>query len=214
MKKRRLGRSNLEVSALGFGCMGMSFAYGPALEGQAAISLIREAFESGVTFFDTAEAYGPFINEELVGQAVAPFRDRVVIATKFGFKDGDPQAGMDSRPERIRMVAEASLKCLETWDPVRRVASGEDLQVEVDDVPAGDHVGVARAEALAEHCQERSAAYGSQRITGSPFPSPEDVQLTDRLRAACDLVGVVARDHVILGTEGYFSFVEAGRWHR
>ncbi len=114
MQKRRLGRSNLEVSALGFGCMGMSFAYGPALEGQAAISLIREAFESGVTFFDTAEAYGPFINEELVGQAVAPFRDRVVIATKFGFKDGDPQAGMDSRPERIRTVAEASLKRLET----------------------------------------------------------------------------------------------------
>jgi aryl-alcohol dehydrogenase-like predicted oxidoreductase len=114
MQTRKLGKSNLEVTALGFGCMGMSFAYGPALEKQAAISLIREAFKSGVTFFDTAEAYGPFTNEELVGEAVAPFRDRVVLAAKFGFKGGDSRAGMDSRPERIRAVAEASLKRLKT----------------------------------------------------------------------------------------------------
>ena len=114
MKKRKLGRSNLEVSALGFGCMGLSFGYGPALEKQNAISLIRDAFESGVTFFDTAEAYGPFTNEELVGEALAPIRDQVVIATKFGFKDGDSKAGMDSRPERIREVADASLKRLKT----------------------------------------------------------------------------------------------------
>jgi len=114
MKKRRLGRSNLEVSALGFGCMGLSFGYGPALEKQNAISLIRDAFESGVTFFDTAEAYGPFTNEELVGEALAPIRDKVVIATKFGFKDGNSRAGMDSRPERIREVADASLKRLKT----------------------------------------------------------------------------------------------------
>jgi len=113
MKKRQLGRSNLEVSALGFGCMGLSFGYGPALEKQSAISLIRDAFESGVTFFDTAEAYGAF-NEELVGEALAPVRDQVVIATKFGFKDGDSKAGMDSRPERIREVADASLKRLKT----------------------------------------------------------------------------------------------------
>jgi aryl-alcohol dehydrogenase-like predicted oxidoreductase len=113
MKQRKLGK-NLEVSAIGFGCMGLSFAYGPALEKQAAIALIREAFQRGVTFFDTAEAYGPFTNEELLGEAVAPFRDRVVIATKFGFKDGDPRAGMDSRPERIRAVAEASLERLRT----------------------------------------------------------------------------------------------------
>jgi aryl-alcohol dehydrogenase-like predicted oxidoreductase len=114
MKKRKLGRSDLEVSALGFGCMGLSFGYGPALEKQQAISLIRDAFESGVTFFDTAEAYGPFANEELLGDALAPMRDQVVIATKFGFKDGDSKTGMDSRPERIRLVADAALKRLRT----------------------------------------------------------------------------------------------------
>jgi aryl-alcohol dehydrogenase-like predicted oxidoreductase len=114
MKKRKLGRSNLEVSSLGFGCMGLSFGYGPALEQQNAIALVRDAFASGVTFFDTAEAYGPFTNEELLGEALAPMRDQVVIATKFGFKDGDPKTGMDSRPERIRQVADASLKRLKT----------------------------------------------------------------------------------------------------
>jgi aryl-alcohol dehydrogenase-like predicted oxidoreductase len=113
MKKRTLGRSNLEVSALGFGCMGLSFGYGPAQEKQSAISLIRAAFESGVTFFDTAEAYGA-ANEEMVGEALAPMRDQVVIATKFGFKDGDAKTGMDSRPERIRQVADASLERLQT----------------------------------------------------------------------------------------------------
>src|SRR5215204_1762770 len=114
MQKRTLGKSGLEVSALGLGCMGLSFGYGPATDKQDAIKLIRAAFDKGVTFFDTAEAYGPFTNEELVGNALAPFRDRVVIATKFGFKDGDPQAGVDSRPEHIREVAEASLKRLKT----------------------------------------------------------------------------------------------------
>jgi aryl-alcohol dehydrogenase-like predicted oxidoreductase len=113
VKKRKLGRDNLEVSALGFGCMGLSFGYGPALEKQNAISLIRDAFESGVTFFDTAEAYGP-LNEEMVGEALAEVRNQVVIATKFGFKDGNSHAGMDSRPERIREVADASLKRLKT----------------------------------------------------------------------------------------------------
>jgi len=114
MKKRKLGRSDLEVSALGFGCMGLNFAYGPGIDRQAAIALIRSAVELGVTFFDTAEAYGPFTNEELVGEALAPFRDRVVIATKFGFKDGVSRSGLDSRPERIRAVAEASLQRLRT----------------------------------------------------------------------------------------------------
>jgi len=112
MQKRRLGKSNLEVSAIGFGCMGLSFSYGPATEKQQAIALIRAAFERGVTFFDTAEAYGPFLNEEVVGEALEPMRKEVVIATKFGFKDGSPQNGLDSRPERIRQVAEASLKRL------------------------------------------------------------------------------------------------------
>ena len=115
MQKRKLG--DLEVSALGLGCMGMSFGYGPAADKQEMISLVRTAVERGVTFFDTAEVYGPFTNEELVGEALAPIRDRVVIATKFGFKL-DPstgkQAGLDSRPEHIKQVAEASLKRLRT----------------------------------------------------------------------------------------------------
>jgi aryl-alcohol dehydrogenase-like predicted oxidoreductase len=115
MQKRKLGRSNLEVSAIGLGCMGMSFGYGPPSDKQEMISLIRTAVERGVTFFDTAEVYGPFTNEELVGEALAPFRGQVVIATKFGF-DLDPntgkQRGLDSRPEHIRQVAEASLKRL------------------------------------------------------------------------------------------------------
>jgi aryl-alcohol dehydrogenase-like predicted oxidoreductase len=114
MQTRTLGHSGLNVSALGFGCMGLNFGYGPGPGKQEAIQLIREAFEAGVTFFDTAEAYGPFTNEELVGEALAPIRDNVVIATKFGFKDGDSKTGMDSRPERIRAVADASLKRLRT----------------------------------------------------------------------------------------------------
>ena len=114
MQKRKLGNSNLEVSALGLGCMGMSFGYGPAGDKQEMISLIRSAVERGVTFFDTAEVYGPFTNEELVGEALAPFREQVVIATKFGFKLGPKgeQMGVDSRPEHIKQVADASLKRL------------------------------------------------------------------------------------------------------
>ncbi|WP_069266946.1 aldo/keto reductase [Paraburkholderia nodosa] len=114
MQKRTLGKNGLEVSALGLGCMGLSFGYGPATEKNDAIRLIRTAFERGVTFFDTAEVYGPFVNEELVGEALAPIRDQVAIATKFGFQDGDSKKPMDSRPERIRAVAEASLKRLKT----------------------------------------------------------------------------------------------------
>src|ERR671930_1392457 len=114
MKKRKLGKSNLEVSAIGLGCMGMSFAYGPPGDKQEMISLLRSAVERGVTFFDTAEVYGPFTNEELVGEALSPFCGQVVIATKFGFKLGPKgeQLGMDSRPEHIKEVAEASLKRL------------------------------------------------------------------------------------------------------
>ncbi len=114
MQRRRLGRSDLEVSALGLGCMGLSFGLGPPTDRQEAVALIRLAVEQGVTFFDTAECYGPFANEELVGEALAPFRNGVAIATKFGFKDGDSRAGLDSRPERIRAVADASLKRLRT----------------------------------------------------------------------------------------------------
>jgi aryl-alcohol dehydrogenase-like predicted oxidoreductase len=114
MQKRTLGKSGLEVSALGLGCMGLSFGYGPATERQQAITLIRTAVDRGVTFFDTAECYGPFANEEVVGEALEPFRQQVVIATKFGFVDGDSKKGLDSRPERIRAVAESSLKRLRT----------------------------------------------------------------------------------------------------
>src|SRR4051794_33624946 len=116
MQKRTLGSSGLEVSPLGLGCMGLSFGYGPAVNKQHGVSLIRSAVERGVTFFDTAEVYGPFTNEELVGEALAPVRDQVVIATKFGFgfDEKGAQTGMDSRPEHIKQVAEASLRRLRT----------------------------------------------------------------------------------------------------
>src|SRR5437899_2531363 len=116
MQKRKLGKSNLEVSAIGLGCMGMSFSYGPPKDKEEMTALLRAAVERGVTFFDTAEVYGPFTNEELVGEALAPFRGRVVIATKFGFKlnpDGSPGwQGLDSRPEHIKQAVEGSLKRL------------------------------------------------------------------------------------------------------
>ncbi|MDB5286071.1 MAG: aldo/keto reductase [Mucilaginibacter sp.] len=114
MEKRKLGNSGLEVSAIGFGCMGLSFGYGPATDTKDAIKLLHAAVERGVTFFDTAEAYGPFKNEDLLGEALAPFRDQVVIATKFGFEDGETAKGMNSQPENIRKVAEAALKRLKT----------------------------------------------------------------------------------------------------
>ncbi|MBI1353300.1 MAG: aldo/keto reductase [Acidobacteria bacterium] len=114
MRKRMLGNSGLEVSALGLGCMGLSFGYGPATEKKEAIALLHGAVERGVTFFDTAEVYGPFTNEQLVGEALQPVRDKVVIATKFGFKNADSRAGVDSRPERIRQVADESLRRLRT----------------------------------------------------------------------------------------------------
>ncbi len=114
MKTRPLGRSGLDVSAIGLGCMGLSHAYGPATDRTNAIALIRLAVERGVTLFDTAEVYGPFTNEELVGEALAPLREHVVVATKFGFRDADANAGLDSRPTRIRAVAEASLRRLRT----------------------------------------------------------------------------------------------------
>src|SRR5437868_2822357 len=116
MKKRKLGKRGLEVSAIGLGCMGMSFGYGPAHDRQEMVKLIHAAVDQGVTFFDTAEAYGPYANEELVGEALAPVREDVVIATKFGFKFDDKggQSGMDSRPRHVKEVAEASLKRLKT----------------------------------------------------------------------------------------------------
>src|SRR5947207_2862557 len=138
METRKLGNSNLEVSALGLGCMGMSVGYGPAADKEEMISLIRSAVERGVTFFDTAEVYGPFINEELVGEALAPLRDQVVIATKFGFKpdpNGGPRwSGLDSRPEHIKEAVEASLKRLKTDVIDLFYQHRVDLNVPIEDV--------------------------------------------------------------------------------
>src|SRR5258706_5934903 len=136
MQKRKLGKSNLEVSALGLGCMGMSFSYGPAGDKQEMIALLRAAVERGITFFDTAEVYGPFTNEELVGEALSPVREQVVIATKFGFKlnpDGSPGwQGLDSRPEHIKQAAEGSLKRLkvDTIDLFYQHRVDPDVQIE------------------------------------------------------------------------------------
>lgn len=134
MEKRKLGNSGLEVSALGLGCMGLSYGYGPATDTGDAIKLIRAAVERGITFFDTAEAYGPFINESVVGEALEPVRDQVVIATKFGFRDGDTSHGLDSRPERIRAVAEAALKRLRTDRIDLFYQHRVDPQVPIEDV--------------------------------------------------------------------------------
>jgi aryl-alcohol dehydrogenase-like predicted oxidoreductase len=136
MQKRKLGKSNLEVSAIGLGCMGMSFGYGPAGDKQEMMALIRSAVDRGVTFFDTAEAYGPYANEELVGEALAPFRGRVAIATKFGFKFGPKgeQMGLDSRPEHIKQVAEASLKRLKVEAIDLFYQHRVDLEVSIEEV--------------------------------------------------------------------------------
>ncbi|TXM71411.1 aldo/keto reductase [Methylobacterium sp. WL12] len=139
MRTRTLGTGGPEVSDIGLGCMGLSYGYGPATETREVVALIRASFEQGVTFFDTADAYGPFVNEEVLGEALAPIRDRVVIATKFGFPGGDVQKGLDSRPENIRAVADASLRRLGT-DRI-------DLfyQHRVDpDVPVEDVAGTVR----------------------------------------------------------------------
>src|SRR5256885_2985726 len=138
MQKRKLGKSNLEVSAIGLGCMGMSLGWGPPADKQEMISLIRSAVERGVTFFDTAEVYGPFTNEELVGEALAPFRDQVVIATKFGFAPNPDDSGkwtaLDSRPEHIKKAAEGSLERLKTDVIDLYYQHRVDLNVPIEDV--------------------------------------------------------------------------------
>jgi aryl-alcohol dehydrogenase-like predicted oxidoreductase len=158
MQTRELGRSGLRVSALGLGCMGLSFGYGPATERAAATALLHAAVEQGVTFFDTAEAYGPFDNEVLLGEVLAPYRQKLVIATKFGFKDGRANAGLDSRPERIRAVAEASLKSLGTDHIDLFYQHRVDPNVPIEDV-AGT-VGELIAEGKVRHfgLSEASAA--------------------------------------------------------
>jgi len=161
MQKRTLGKSGLEVSALGLGCMGLSYGYGPATEKEQAIKLIRAAYDGGVTFFDTAEAYGPYLNEELLGEALAPVRDKVVIATKFGFIDGKPSLGLNSKPENIRSMTEAALKRLKT-DVIDLL-----YQHRVDpDVPIEDVAGTVKeliAEGKVTHFGMSEAGAGSIR---------------------------------------------------
>jgi aryl-alcohol dehydrogenase-like predicted oxidoreductase len=195
MKKRKLG--NLEVSALGFGCMGLSYAYGPATEKQQAIKVIRTAVERGVTFFDTAETYGPFTNEVLVGDALAPLRDRVVIATKFGFDiapDGQRGPGLNSQPEHIKQVAEASLKRLRTdvidifyqhrVDPAVPI---EDVAGAVKDlIQAGKvkHLGLSEASASTirrAHAVQPVAAVQSEYSVWTREPEPEVLPLCEEL---------------------------------
>ena len=205
MDKRKLGNSNLEVSALGLGCMGMSFGYGPPMEKHEAIDLIRAAVKRGITFFDTAEVYGPFTNEELLGEALAPFRGQVVIATKFGFRpdpNGGPRwTGLDSRPAHIKEVAQASLKRLriETidllylhgWDPLTPLE--ESLRTCDDLVRAGKvrYIGVSTfkawqmMKALAISREQRGLLMGAEP-SSSPGMAPRfgeldrDLLLLDR----------------------------------
>ncbi|KIP86515.1 aldo/keto reductase [Stenotrophomonas sp. CFBP8980] len=158
MQTRELGRSGLRVSALGLGCMGLSFGYGPATDRAAATALLHAAVEQGVTFFDTAEAYGPFDNEVLLGEALAPYRQKLVIATKFGFKDGRANAGLDSRPERIRAVAEASLKRLGTDYLDLFYQHRVDPNVPIEDVAGAVHELIAEGKVRHFGLSEASAA--------------------------------------------------------
>lgn len=195
MQKRNLGNSNLEVSALGFGCMGLSFGYGQPVEKQQGISLIRAAVERGVTFFDTAEVYGPYTNEELVGEALAPFRSQVKIATKFGFKiENGRQAGLDSRPEHIKEVAEASLKRLKTDVIDLFYQHRVDDQVPIEDVAGAvkdliqegkvKHFGLSEAGVRTirrAHCVQPVAALQSEYSLWWREPEKEIIPALDEL---------------------------------
>ncbi len=158
MHKRKLGKSGLEVSAIGYGCMGLNFAYGQPMERVDAIDLVRKAFDLGVTFFDTAEAYGPYTNEEIVGEALAPFRDDVVIATKFGFINASGQNEMDSRPENIRRVADASLKRLRTDRIDLFYQHRVDPQVPIEDVAGAVRDLIAEGKVMYFGMSEAGAA--------------------------------------------------------
>ena len=168
LPQRRLGKNGPVVSALGFGCMGLNYGYGTQLGKQDAIDLLRAAFERGVTLFDTAEAYGPFTNEELVGEALAPVRDQVVIATKFGFSDGDSNKGQDSRPERIRAVCEASLKRLRTDRLDLFYQHRVDTQIPMEDVAGTVKDLVAQGKVL--HFGLSEAGVGSIRRAHAVHP--------------------------------------------
>jgi aryl-alcohol dehydrogenase-like predicted oxidoreductase len=195
MQKRKLGNSGLEVSALGLGCMGLNFAYGPAPDKKEMIALVRKAVEKGISFFDTAEAYGPFTNEELVGEALAPYRDKVVIATKFGFKIEDgKQVGVDSRPKHIKEVAEASLKRLniEVIDLFYQHRVDPDVPIEEvagavkDLIKEGKvkHFGMSEAGASTirrAHAVQPVTALQSEYSLWTRNPEPEIIPLLEEL---------------------------------
>ena len=211
MMSRTLGQHGPTVSALGFGCMGLNYALGPGLDRGEALSLLRQAVELGVTFFDTAEAYGPFINEELVGEALAPVRDQVVLATKFGFRDGDVGAGLDSRPARIREVAEASLRRLRTDRIDLFYQHRVDPEVPIEDVAGtvGDliregkvrHFGLSEAGAATirrAHAVNPVAALQSEfparhRRAPHPLSAPRGAARPSRSEARHDRRGRCAR---------------------
>jgi aryl-alcohol dehydrogenase-like predicted oxidoreductase len=201
MKKRSLGKSGLEVSALGFGCMGLSSAYGPPTPRPDGVKIIRTAFEQGVTLFDTAEAYGPFANEELVGEAVAPFRDQVVVATKFGFdidpKTGQRRSGLNSRPEHIREAVEAMLKRLKTGTIDLLYQHRVDPAVAIEDVAGAVKELIAAGKIKHFGLSEAGAktirrAHSVQRVTGVQSEYSlwtRDVEQNDVLRT-CEELGI------------------------
>ena len=197
MQKRKLGKTNLEVSAIGLGCMGLSYGYGPAVEKQQGIAVIQKAVDLGVTFFDTAEAYGPFVNEELVGEALAPHREKVVIATKFGFDiapDGQRRGGLNSRPEHIKEVAEASLKRLKTEVIDLFYQHRVDPDVPIEDVAGAvkdliqagkvKHFGLSEAGANTirrAHAVQPIAAVQSEYSIWTRDPEPEVLPICEEL---------------------------------
>jgi aryl-alcohol dehydrogenase-like predicted oxidoreductase len=199
MQKRKLGTGNLEVSAIGLGCMGMSFGYGPPGDKQEMIAVIRAAVESGVTFFDTAEVYGPFTNEELVGEALAPFRKQVVIATKFGFKPASDGGGrwseLDSRPEHIKEVAESSLKRLKTDVIDLFYQHRVDTNVPIEDVAGAvkdliqagkvKHFGLSEAGA-----QTIRRAHAVQQVTAVPGKSTTNGRSLSGKNMFCDCIPI------------------------
>lgn len=168
MEYRKLGKSGLEVSSIGLGCMGLSFGYGPATEKKEGVKLIRRAYELGVNFFDSAEAYGPFTNEELIGEAVTPFRDHIILSTKFGFKGGSSVAGLDSRPENIKVVADASLKRLRTDRIDLFYQHRVDPHVPMEDVAGA--VGELIKEGKVKHFGLSEAGVQSIRKAHAVFP--------------------------------------------
>jgi aryl-alcohol dehydrogenase-like predicted oxidoreductase len=197
MIRRVLGISGLEVSALGLGCMGLSYGYGNAVDQRLGVALIREAFAQGVTFFDTAETYGPFTNEELLGEAVAPFRDEVVLATKFGFAEGDTHKGMDSRPERIRVAVDGSLKRLRTDRIDLLYQHRVDPNVPIEDVAGAvkqlieagkvKHFGLSEAGAQTirrAHAVQPVAALQSESRCGGVSPSGSSCPRSKSLASA------------------------------